>query len=70
MGHVHTLTRAILRDPERWMYRTHTGLIYAHGAYRSRLTGAWEPRGWYHAQPYHPVVRHVLSRLGYTIRDS
>jgi hypothetical protein len=76
LGKLHTLRRAVGRDPERWMLwpnkwrgaRVQDAArdVQAYGA-RFRA-GNWEPtssRGTRRGSPYRGFVRHVLRELGY-----
>lgn len=66
MGKLHTLRRAILRDPELWVRRNYSGHVYRiQGARRYR--GEWCP-AW--GLSYCAFVRHVLrEHVGVAIGD-
>jgi len=75
MGKLHTLRRAIERDPEKW-FRTVKTL---RGGNRYFVVGAsfvrreWKPsRGYYFGSirpPRRDFVRHTLRGLGYKVRE-
>lgn len=66
MGKLHTLRRAIERNPESWFYHVRwNNTVKAIGAEFYR--GVWKPiYGWDKA-PYRSFVRYVLHDLGYIV---
>lgn len=72
MGKLHTLRRAVERQPDKFMhdYRwAEMGLIAQGAIFRD---GQWEPivcdRERSRLFPYRKVVRSVLLRMGYDVR--
>lgn len=59
MGKLHTLRRAIERDPEKWGNSTRSC-----GAWFNRRSGQWEPLRYYREQ-YGNFVAHVLRCVQY-----
>lgn len=70
MGKLHTLRRAIEREPEKWFRQDYDGRCFARGASRSKWFGSkqWEPtESWQVGyRSYRSFVRHILNELGYT----
>lgn len=58
MGKLHTLKRAILREPEKWIRSW-----YYPGAYFDKKTGIWHPS--YHYYSYRKFVIYTLKTNGY-----
>ena len=71
MGKLHTLRRAIEREPEKWIYREHDGRLTARGARRDRWQnhGQWfsVERWSYNGASYRGFVQSVLAKLGYSM---
>lgn len=70
MGKLHTLRRAIEREPEKWFTKAwaNDDLIMPYAAHRWR--DKWEPyRGWYGSgsKAYRRFVAKVLKNLGYKV---
>lgn len=69
MGKLHTLKRAVWRDPEAFLRRTIHGKWLADGGAKyDPHTHRWVSSYWYwpHA-PYRSVVRAVLREKGYDL---
>jgi hypothetical protein len=68
MGKLHTLRRAIERDPQAWYYqqwttsRSYVNRVYP--AARNHITGEWRVDKWSFDGSYKAFVRHVLIGLG------
>lgn len=71
MGKLHTLRRAIEREPEKWFNLESTGRCWAYGASRRIWSNnnRWEPTApWgYHGKAYRSFVKQVLKELGYEL---
>jgi hypothetical protein len=56
MGKLHTLRRAIQREPRRWWS--------AWSAWYNPQSGQWEPKLWWHKRSYRSFIQAVLRALG------
>lgn len=66
MGKLHTLRRAILRDPEQW-YRTRGGRVWTiRGAHHWRYDDAWHPAL---GDSFRSFVAHTLRETGVGMSD-
>lgn len=76
MGKLHTLRRAIERNPKDWLIVRTYGygakartMTFAAPAYFDRKSGQWVPTNrllpWYGPSPYLSFVASVLRELGY-----
>ncbi len=54
MGKLHTLKRAVRRDPAKWRR--------GYYAYFSKATGQWEPGTYYGGRDYRPLIRKLLGK--------
>jgi len=60
MGKLHTLRRAIEREPEKWIVRLWDGRLYSvMGAYH--VKSGWRPSG---SKSYRKFVKKTLQELG------
>lgn len=64
MGKLHTLRRAIERDPHQWMYRIRVSAYRAMGASFSSKDH-WIPL---YVPDYRSFVKHILGKLGYDMK--
>jgi hypothetical protein len=60
MGKLHTLRRAIERNPEQWRGRFGP----ARRAYYCKRDKRWEPRGYWGPRSYRSFIEHVLAGVG------
>ena len=67
MGKLHTLRRAIERDPQQWYHEAGGGWFFVKDAYFVR--GAWKP-GYPGGRSYREFVRSVLIDLGISERKA
>ena len=63
MGKLHKLRRAILRNPDEWIYTSYFGAHDAMPAYITPFNGA-RPMGWWWSHSYKQFVRKVLRDIG------
>lgn len=61
MGKLHTLRRAIERNPEDWFSKIHSITVRS----AERWDGKWIPNEYYSHLSYQGFVRKVLQDLGY-----
>lgn len=67
MGKLHTLRRAIHRDPQEYIAKFGRE-NYARGAEFRTKTGQWGPHPFFFVAPYRGFVCHVLLLLGHNVR--
>jgi len=65
MGKLHTIRRAIERDPEKWYTIDEKGTLRVKAAKFYRQTGQWEPYqfSWYDGASYMEFVAHVVQGI-------
>jgi len=66
MGKLHTLRRAIERNPKEWMHENYCRKVVMSA--KKTKTGQWVPfLGWCSKKSYRSFVKHVLKELGYDV---
>lgn len=69
MGKLHSLRRAIEREPEKYMVRYPSVLYVVKAARFHSATGQWQPySSFWGGAAYRSFVLHVLESLGYQVR--
>lgn len=68
MGKLHTLRRAIERDPDHFMDKNGPSLRASSAFRYFRRKGDWRGRPYWASSSYRPYVRKVLRSLGYVVQ--
>lgn len=69
MGKLHTLKRAIKRDPQKWVgnWGVGTGANFVDGQWNPYSSSPYSLSWRRFGHPYQAFVRHTLKELGYDV---